>query len=299
MLKACLHGFLHLRRGSTRDLTMLQDPPLFLLTRSEDDTDWETRVHRFVRLQRLLECASVDVKVLPPAFEQFINVLIYQSNLVSLSPQREHIPHVVDYMSEVLRLSNNHCSAQSRNVKYLSSHFERAENKDAFLCSSSLFADAGPPSTTPADSFSSQQLSAKLHVLYGVPIDAHGRRPHPTHPYARARVYDLRKYTKGSLWGPFLEDGSVRVDWEKLESILVVLAYNMRKFHIRSRGLIPIVWHRPFTGLAPHSFMSPPHDAQNEEEDDLFNAAGKDSRLDPDLVAQDPYGITGVWMRVS
>lgn len=104
------------------------------------------------------------------------------------------------------------------------------------------------------------------------------------HPYARARVYDLRRYTDDNFWGPFLDDGSQGVDWEKVESIMVVLGYNLRVFSRRMAGRVDSIWDEPWAGTAPDSFVSPPS-----------------LNVEPALPldAQDPYGVTGTWRRVS
>ena len=105
---------------------------------------------------------------------------------------------------------------------------------ELFLCRSSIFIRAGENRSgidTPDDI---RQLSAKLHVLHGAPIEAAShisllpRSAKLVHPYARSLVYDLRRYTPKSLWGPFQDDGSLRVDWEKVEAIMIVLDHNHR-----------------------------------------------------------------------
>lgn len=123
------------------------------------------------------------------------------------------------------------------------------------------------------------QMSAKLHCLYGwalgfedgvTPGDREpearrravwaARRGAGVYPVACAKVYDMRECTRGSGWGPFMgedeggEDG-VRVDWEKVEAILVVLGTN-----VRSKGLerFPIFWHfwgKPFAGCWGGSYI--------------------------------------------
>lgn len=71
------------------------------------------------------------------------------------------------------------------------------------------------------------------------------------HPYARSRVYDLRRYTHANMWGPFLDDGSQAVDWEKVQAIMIVLAYNLR---IYTERRLPL--------------ESDPEDDEEEDEDD-------------------------------
>lgn len=164
--------------------------------------------------------------------------------------------------------------------------FSREHNIDALLCSSSLF-DRITLQARSETTIAQRQASAKLHCLYGVPIDQHKRRKdqQPTHPYARAKVYDLRTYTDAAMWGPFTDDGTMFVDWEKTEAIMIVLGYNLRSFSERTSGAFPMLWLNPWGGVTPHSFVSPPL---------------KSPRLEPrpPVELQDPYGITGYWMRV-
>ena len=147
---------------------------------------------------------------------------------------------------------------------------------------------------------SDRQLSAKLHCLYGVSIGTVHKTfessppryslRHDTaeiHPYARARVYDLRQHTEdGTFWGPFFDDGLQTVDWEKLEAIMIVLDYNMRRSTDTDRqyeGMLELQ-EKPWVGATPHSFVSPPQSVPMEPA--------------LPLEAQDPYNITGTWMRV-
>ena len=215
--------------------------------------------------------------------------------------------------------------------------YANPQNVASYLCRSSLIPLARPDKWDPAPSPSLAQLSAHLHVLSGLELEAPTLtpddvpsqkvmqmddegvlRPHSArevHPYARSRIYDLRRYTDANMWGPFMDDGSGRVDWEKVQAIMIDLAYNER-IHIERRpqrsavlpseevdavlgGMIamsivristdvayPGANHRCFGGIAANSFMSvpikgkitpPPH---------------------PSLDALDPYGVTGTWMRI-
>ena len=145
-----------------------------------------------------------------------------------------------------------------------------------------------------------RQMSAKLHVLYGVPIEYarhhYGDGPRyalrsdlkarATHPYARSLVYDLRRYTDGSLFGPFMDDYSQDADWEKLEAIMVVLSHNMKTYvETFSPDVAELPrWEKPFAGATPHSFVSPPFTIPRNP--------------DLSLEAQDPYNVTGTYMRV-
>lgn len=80
-----------------------------------------------------------------------------------------------------------------------------------------------------------------------------------------------------------MNDGSWRVDWEKVEAILVVLGNNIHSKRFVSK-LFTDVWDSPFSGSWPRSFLS-------------TNQPVPESDVSP-LDAQDPYGITGTWYRV-
>jgi hypothetical protein len=257
------------------------------------DTNWEIEVHYLSKLEKILQSSDRQVKrdALEFAAEQ-INYLLDTS---SSDPE------------------------ESLNVNLLAEHFKDAANIDALLCCSTLFEQAGSEDQVPAVTEELRQSSAKLHCMYGVPIDAIPScasftilqpsdqsppssctrlrsRPRLTHPYARAKVYDLRQYTEATLWGPFRDDGTQRVDWEKVEAIMVVLGFNLRRFTERSDGRFPMLWDKPFVGAPPNSYIAP------------ATATGPREKLDPDLIkirnlalslnALDPYGVTGTWMRV-
>ena len=153
--------------------------------------------------------------------------------------------------------------------------------------------------STPRKEIDSQQLSAKLHCHYGIPIQEVHRASTksqrytlrndtaPIHPYARSRVYDLRQHTEASLWGPFFDDGSQDVDWEKVESIMLILHHNITLFaqsHEVADALAIPDWSKPFHGAIPYSYLSKKVDIPMEPK--------------LPLEARDPYGITGTWMRV-
>jgi hypothetical protein len=166
----------------------------------------------------------------------------------------------------------------------------------------------------------------QLHTYYGVPIDAevfedsssdeecneslsyqiiypsHERvdsfspvtrsqsKKYPSNHVARSKVYDLREYTDGSLWGPFKDDGSQHVDWEKVEAIMIVLGYNLRKFSERTQHVFPDLWMDPWCGAGPNTFVSPPNIREHDDD--------QEDSVVVELAKRDPYGITGMWTRV-
>lgn len=250
----------------------------------------------------------------------------------------------IRYLLETVRVSAD----DSYNIELLNNYFDEdtagVDNRNAFLCSSDLFEQGGTKDQMPAQTLEERQESAKLHCLWGRPIDpvpytrfssrfGNVRIPRdflpredspamntrlqslddiPVHMVARGKVYDLSEYTLPSLWGPFMEDGSHRVDWEKIEAIMVVLGFNLARFTERSDGRFPFVWKDPWTGATPQSFISaaPPTAGAAEEQSaqSLFDQLMEDAlehdqprmirELDPELESLDPYGITGTWMRV-
>ncbi|KAJ4420793.1 hypothetical protein N0V85_000460 [Neurospora sp. IMI 360204] len=68
------------------------------------------------------------------------------------------------------------------------------------------------------------------------------------YPYAVSKVYDLREYTLRTKWGPFRADGSGKVDWEKMEAILLVLRTNIKLKELDRIPMVGNVWNTPFAG---------------------------------------------------
>lgn len=298
-----------------------------------EETEWESSLHELVKLEKLLNCEDRQVK---------------RENLAIAAAAIERLVNTANKDQE-----------ESKNIELLNAAFLDTDNIDTFLCSSSLFERAGNGFQEAAETAELRQASAKLHCLYGVPIDvvpsarsftsllltqlsgATGgsatitltssndsarrssiREPESlppssgtrssarppltsTHTFARSKVYDLREYNEGTLWGPFHQDGQQRVDWEKVEAIMIVLGFNLRKFSDRSGGRFPRVWEHPFVGATPESFRSPPRiekstsEAEKDHESDEIEPELRRVReLALDLDSRDPYGISGSWMRV-
>lgn len=171
----------------------------------------------------------------------------------------------------------------SKNMEFLRGFFDSDVNREAFLQKSSLFErvyrsqhhQAPSPSLTKEQ----QQQSAKMHCLYGKPILKTGRlRSARTYPFACSKVYDIRQYTARTRWGPFMDDGSDNVDWEKVEAIMIVLGNNI--FAKKLTRLFSDIWDNPFSGSWKNSFISAPNPDMSS------------------LDARDPYGVTGTWYRV-
>jgi hypothetical protein len=156
------------------------------------------------------------------------------------------------------------------------------------MCRSSLYARTGTGLQKPADTLEHRQLSAKLHCLFGIPSSNTGRRVLSTHPFARSRVYDLRNYTDKTKWGPFQDDGSMKVDWEMVESLMVILGYNSGLCCRRFQPKFSPPWSDVLEGVVPErAKMAPEYPMKLLYEPDI------------PLVLKDPYNVSGVWSRVS
>lgn len=163
------------------------------------------------------------------------------------------------------------------------------------------------------------------------------------YPYAVAKVYDLREYTNKTRWGPFRADGSEKVDWEKMEAILLVLRANIKLKELDRIPMVGNVWNTPFAGCWEGSLCELPRtgnaegqggqgpmgvgsgyggwflwgnthdedwgsDIANDGAIDMTEEADGDSEdgdleededeRDPKLEREDPYGVSGVWLRV-
>ncbi|KAI1482615.1 hypothetical protein F4774DRAFT_370178 [Daldinia eschscholtzii] len=184
----------------------------------------------------------------------------------------------------------------SRNAELLRSIFKDETTQSAFLCRSTIFGRARRECTCLDNPVSSEQTdrqkSAHLHCLFGVPIlyarpESHETRDRKLNPYACSVVYDLRQYTDNTKWGPFMDDTTDRVDWEKVEAIMIVIGSNLRKLGLAKFPLCRSYWDLPFAGTWPQSYI--PHPISREPE----------SPEPPNpLELEDPYGVTGTWLRI-
>lgn len=136
------------------------------------------------------------------------------------------------------------------------------------------------------------QASAKLSCLYGIPSSVTsgewgGLSLKQLHANARAIIYNMNNYHFMNDWGPFKNDGSGSVDWEKLEAILYQLllrALDGPSAEQNAGQDMVRVWSIPFAGAAPNSFKSPTLPMNIES-------------LSP-YDRDDPYGVTGTWDRI-
>ncbi|KAK4130000.1 hypothetical protein BT67DRAFT_430483 [Trichocladium antarcticum] len=169
------------------------------------------------------------------------------------------------------------------------------------------------------------QASAQLHCLYGcslstapvvLPARLGGRSAAAMrtgaglYAVACAKVYDLREYSLETLWGPFREGGGegLRVDWEKVEAILIVLGTNIRNKGLEAWPIFGNFWGRPFAGVWEESYIpwwrGREKEKGEQENGEEAEKGGKESGKKKEkgekvgLERRDPYGVSGSWLRV-
>ncbi|RFN51958.1 hypothetical protein FIE12Z_3786 [Fusarium flagelliforme] len=243
---------------------------------TDSKLDYEKEIRDLVKLERI--CTSEEVYTQKSQLD-FVHDTVIRL-LKNASPSSDDTT------------TFSQTQAPSRNAARLQGLFTKNETVETFLQGSSLFnrlrADArqvnrdgtSAPTSTDNAHRALQQKSAHLHCLYSKPILNVGRlRSTRTYPFACSKVYDLRQYTERTGWGPFMNDGSFNVDWEKVEAILIVLGHNIGSRRLVAR-IFGEVWDSPFSGSFANSFMAPP------------------PRDITSLEARDPYGVTGTWYRI-
>ncbi|CAG7560205.1 unnamed protein product [Fusarium equiseti] len=243
---------------------------------TDSKLDYEKEIRDLVKLERI--CTSEEVYTQKSQLD-FVHDTVIRL-LKNASPSSDDTT------------TFSQTQAPSRNAARLQGLFSKNETVETFLQGSSLFnrlrddarqvnrdGTSAPTSTDNAHR-ALQQKSAHLHCLYSKPILNVGRlRSTRTYPFACSKVYDLRQYTERTGWGPFMNDGSFNVDWEKVEAILIVLGHNIGSRRLVAR-IFGEVWDSPFSGSFANSFMAPP------------------PRDITSLEARDPYGVTGTWYRI-
>ncbi|KAF1953242.1 hypothetical protein CC80DRAFT_451327 [Byssothecium circinans] len=233
---------------------------------SNAEPEWISELQKFVKCQKILLSGNLDVKR-----ENFNFVNTTVASLISTASESD---------------------TPSLNITTLGTLLDIPGNIDAFLLKSTLYTRlqdsyAKPSATSLTDS--ERQLSAKIHCLHGIPSSTMGRRALNKHPYARSQVYDLRNYTDENVWGPYLSDGSMRVDWEMLEAIMVVLGYNSSLCCRRFLEQFRPPWSGTFEGVV--------RDERVRENLPEWRAEMLE-QVDVPLSQRDPYGVEGVWSRI-
>ncbi|EOA88297.1 hypothetical protein ACJQWK_01419 [Exserohilum turcicum] len=233
---------------------------------TDPEPEWVEALQRTVKCQKMLLSADNDLK-------------------------RDEFNYIASTVDNLLGTMSLDDLGTSRNKTLITDLFLNiSQNHDAFMCRSSLFERAGTAKQRPADDEEGRQLSAKLHSFFGFPPSGAGTKDLATHPYARSRVYDLRNYTDQNEWGPFRKDGSMRVDWEMVESIMIVVGHNsFFGAHNVPNPLRP-PWFHPLDGVIPDV----PVDAGQAMPDYMALLKQPDLPLD----MKDPYRVQGIWSRI-
>lgn len=267
-------------------------------------------------LFREVYCENLD----EPAEEFTPPNLNYKQELVKFCQVRDVLQSakpIEEKLSKLQLVSNFLIQAcytssptSSRNIKYMKSWFDDKsrqpilrDNIEAFLCQSTTFFRARHQDNTLGRvSFFDRQASAKLHCFYGVPIFLpRTRRWDNIYPYAVSVVYDLRNYTEGSKWGPYLPDGLCTVDWEKMEAVMIVLGHNMHMYSRQSHMRGPKVWKDSFEGIAPNSFVKGKIEGRTPDRKGKGKSRESENDIRRSLLppgVEDPYNITGTWTRI-
>ncbi|KAB5572510.1 hypothetical protein GE09DRAFT_1099789 [Coniochaeta sp. 2T2.1] len=251
------------------------------------DLDWEKEIRDYVRLRHIcLSHGGLDKNKVDPVNHHYNHTRAASSEL----------PFVHDVTTRLLsrsarsgpsRPARSVTHAPSRNAALLAEFFADEGNRTAFLSRSFIFERArGERKDFSDPPRPEHQMSAHLHCLYGMPLLKHGRtRSSRMYPFACSKVYDLREYTEHTHWGPFMGDGSLRVDWEKVEAILLVLRSNIKNKSLDSFSIFSHFWDKPFAGPWEGSYIPWPPAAEREEEQS-------------ELERRDPYDVSGTWLRV-
>ena len=221
-----------------------------LPAKTETEPNWQHLLKTNINIEKLLKSSDVSLKT------------------------EEALIRVVELASSLLQTATPSAVLNTAWLRRMFVHDE--SNISSFLCRSSLFRGARLGSNTPASTTALRQMSAKLQVFSGLDVEADcSRMDRPlgdvqlVHSYARARVYDLRRYKQANHWGPFTDDGTSAIDWEKVQAIMLDLCFNIRMYKTRRArpestryysparrgdlGIGPGFWDKPFWGLAPNS----------------------------------------------
>ncbi|CAK7228008.1 hypothetical protein SCUCBS95973_006737 [Sporothrix curviconia] len=245
---------------------------------SSENVDWEQQIHDFRRLRNICHSTSKSK-------DEDLDFFCRQVKFY-LGAEPEMEPGKLDLSKRTFR-----------NEAHLKRLITGRANYETFFCGSFLFdrirnsphsAENGqlplPEKPRPI-----HQASAELHCLLGAVVLQYALGPRTVisaYPYAVSKVYDMREYSRASLWGPFMSDGSGNVDWEKVEAIMLVLRYNLRRKGYLRYDVVSAYWNRTFVGSSPGSFR-PLIRKMEELPDDTVP-----------LDKLDPYGVTGTWMRL-
>lgn len=206
-------------------------------------------------------------------------------------------------MIKYLEAAASDDEGRSSNVGILHSTFYCSVNREIFLRHSSTWLRAGVYKRGRLECElrsivkdpHGAMMSAKVHCLFGAPSHRTWDKEatEDMYPFAASKVYDFRNYLRANLWGPFKDDGSIEVDWEKVEAVMLVLGHTFRQ---RKRPLLAAWsnWTEPFHGAFANSYV--PHPELRGRL--LPSTCPKCIPAPMPAYLEDPYGISGAWLRV-
>jgi hypothetical protein len=271
-----------------------------------------------------------------PDWETELKELTRVKNIFKAKKVADKTGHVDLVCETAIRLATEaDVSDQSKNLEFLRSQFDDSKsrcrtNASVFIHSSTLYSQSPRRRRKPSVVARSQSV-AHLHCLHGIrstPImnlqqDSHMEATSlNAHSMARAHVYDLANYCQENKWGPFKNDGSLHIDWEKVEAIMIDLAYNLHLYDTQTSPLRSDLRCEPFDGVQPQSYESVETDISEDTDSPEASTSSHGSftdaliatmaytasrevdsatipqGLDQDLQERDPYGVTGTWERV-
>ncbi|GAA5821797.1 hypothetical protein JCM11251_001029 [Rhodosporidiobolus azoricus] len=180
--------------------------------------DYATQVKRRARTETLLVAlaSTDDPKPIPPAEHDLV-----LSTLVDLAESRLPVTDPASRPSQNEAFLETHLAQTSPTLLALHPSFSRSSLR-ALRSSTKSSSDSDPPTATAtATAFHLSQLASHLTVLSS-PSPLLLSTPSIL-TSARETVYEKSNYTRLNAWGPFLPDGSGKVDWRVVEAVAVVM----------------------------------------------------------------------------
>jgi F-box associated protein len=248
------------------------------------EPDWEQEIKDLTKMLKILKAKKVAVK-------------------------NENLEYVCEKAIDLALGASR--GNDSKNLQLLKALFDSSDsNSNIFVLGSRLYemTNRRRKANVPPER---SQLIAHLHCLHGVrtvkPLsdDMNSAYPLRAHPYARSIIYDLDNYTQENKWGPFSDSGDMSVDWEKVEAIMIDLAYNLNLYDDHTNSLKSDMRCLAFEGVQPNSYKSVTtgeSDVESVSDTSSWSASREADPLPQQvnlaLDARDPYGITGTWERV-
>ena len=106
-------------------------------------------------------------------------------------------------------------------------------------------------------------------------------------------MYDIRQYDESNLWGPFQDDGSGKVDWEKMEVLQCVSASFWQLYLKENPALAKTLAKYPDCRFPSHRVI---HAFEGATPNTFIPRIPRS--ITSSLEEQDPYNVTGTWLRV-